>query len=708
MSHALTQIFSSHLLKQALTHFCIVFALSLTATATHAAGLLTPTGSNLPSLEIKEHHVNVVIEDGYAVTSVEQVFYNPNRMDLEAVYSFPIPAKAAVGEFTYWIDGQPVTGEVLEKNKARKIYNEEKAAGREAAITEQDSFKTFDISVSPVRANQEVRIKLTYLQPAHVDTGIGRYVYPLEDGGVDEDKIAFWAADDTVKEKFSFNLRFRSSYPVSQFRLPQHPNATTHQVDANTWEVSLINQQHISTLETDEENTETQTTPNANSVQTLGKDIVVYWRHQADLPGRVDVITHKTPGKDKGTFMLTITPGDDLAKITEGTDWNFVLDYSGSMAGKYHSMVEGVSKGLHKLNPNDRFRLFIFHDNSQELTRGYQTATVENVTQAIKDLERINVSGGTNLYEGLKMGITNLDADRSSAVILVTDGVANIGKTHKKDFWALLEKNDVRLFTFVMGNSADRPLLEGMAKISNGFAVNISNSDDIVGKILEATSKLTHQALHDVNIHISGIKVKALTPEKIGSLYRGQQLIVFGHYWGEGAAKVSINGKISGENKTYTTTFDFPKSTNLYPELERLWAFAAIEDLQNTMDYLGQNADTEQAITDLAVEYGLVTNYTAMIVIRDEEFAKRGIERNNKKRVANEQHARAQRQAEPVRHNRVDNSQPMYNNPAPRYSGGGGGAFGPWGVLFGLILMGIKIRKRTAYITEAEKKNTSS
>ena len=103
----------------------------------------------------------------------------------------------------------------MEKNKARRIYDEEKAAGREAAITEQDSFKTFDISVSPVRANQEVRIKLTYLQPAHVDTGIGRYVYPLEDGGVDEDKIAFWAADDTVKEKFSFNLRFRSSYPVS-------------------------------------------------------------------------------------------------------------------------------------------------------------------------------------------------------------------------------------------------------------------------------------------------------------------------------------------------------------------------------------------------------------------------------------------------------------------------------------------------------------
>lgn len=687
MSNALTQFFTKHVLK----YFCVALTLSLTAIATHAAGLLTPTNNNLPSLEIKEHHVNVVIEDGYAVTSVEQVFYNPHAMDLEAVYSFPIPEKSAVGEFTYWIDGQPVTGEVLEKSKARKIYDEEKTAGREAAITEQNSFKTFDISVSPVRANQEVRIKLTYLQPAHVDTSIGRYVYPLEDSGVDEDKLAFWAADDTVKEKFSFNLRFRSSYPVAQFRLPQHPNATTTQLDENTWQVSLANSTNA-TEPTDDIN-EIPTIPNTNIVQKLDTDIVVYWRHQANLPGRVDLITHKEVNKDRGTFMLTVTPGDDLAKITEGTDWNFVLDYSGSMAGKYHSMVEGVTKGLHKLNPNDRFRLFIFHNNSQELTHGYQNATTKNITQAIKDLERIHVSGGTNLYEGLKMGITNLDADRSSAVILVTDGVANIGTTHKKDFWALLEKHDVRLFTFVMGNSADRPLLEGMAKISNGFAVNISNSDDIVGKIMEATSKLTHQALHDVAINIRGIKVNELTPKKIGSLYRGQQLIVFGHYWGEGEATVDINGKVSGKNKNYTTTFDFPKSTNLYPELERLWAFAAIEDLQNTMDYLGKHADTEQAITDLAVEYGLVTSYTSMIVIRDEEFANRGIDRNNKKRVEKEQQARTQRAAKPVQNNRVDNTQPMYNHSAPSYSGGGGGALAPWIVIFGLLMIGIKIRK---------------
>ena len=37
----------------------------------------------------------------------------------------------------------------------------------------------------------------------------------------------------------------------------------------------------------------------------------------------------------------------------------------------------------------------------------------------------------------------------------------------------------VRLFTFVMGNSANEPLLEMLAKDSGGFAMNISSNDDI-------------------------------------------------------------------------------------------------------------------------------------------------------------------------------------------------------------------------------------
>jgi len=659
----------------------LLFSVLFYSYASMSAGLMSPSDASLPALDIKQHHVNVVIEDGYAITSVEQVFYNPHAQELEANYSFPIPEKAAVGEFTYWIDGKAVLGEVLEKQQARQVYEEEKQAGRETALTEQDSYKSFDIKVYPLKAQQDVRIRLTYIQPVQVDTSIGRYVYPLEDGGVDEQKLSFWTYNETVKEKFSFKLKFRSSYPIDKLRLPQHPQAIVTPKSEHEVLVSMISDSSGSTQAKEVGTPQ----PAAVNAFQLNKDIVVYWRHKQGLPAAVDLITHKENKNAMGTFMMTLTPGDDLGAISEGRDWVFVLDYSGSMQGKYQSLIEGVSKGLQKLQSKDRFRIILFNNQAREITSGYQKITAQSIQQAIKTLESHQPNSGTNLYAGLELAIDSLEADRSSAVILVTDGVANVGQTEKKDFLKLLNKADVRLFTFVMGNSANRPLLESMTKVSNGFAMNVSNSDDIVGKLLEATSKLTHEAFHDININFSGVKVKDLTPDKISSLYRGEQLIVFGHYWGDGAAKVTVDAKVSGQEKSYRSSFNFPEQSLLNPEIERLWAFAKIEDLQNQMDYLGKDSDIEQAITDFAVNYGLVTDYTSMIVMREEQFVKRGIQRNNAQRVKSEQHARQQRSARAVRNNRVDNNQPMFNRPAASHSGGGSMSF--WMVLLFLPLL---------------------
>jgi Ca-activated chloride channel family protein len=677
---------TTHTFLLSFTALCIA---TIWSTTIVAAGLLTPTASNLPQLEIRQHHVNVVIEDGYAITTVEQVFANPNGTDLEAIYSFPVPDKAAVGEFTYWIDGSPVTGEVIEKQQAREIYQQEKQAGREAALTEQDSYKTFDIAVSSVRAGQEVRISLTYIQPVHIDSSIGRFVYPLEDGGVDEQKLSFWTYNDAVEESFSFNLSFRSSWPIDDFRLPQHPQANIQKLSDNEWNVSLVNES--AALEEGHPNTALPSV-----VQRLDQDIVVYWRQQQGLPGSVELVTYKENHNARGTFMLTVTPGDDLAPIKEGRDWVFVLDFSGSMKGKYQSLIEGVKKGLSRLNPNDRFRIILFNNHASEVTRGFEYAEPENIQHYIHQLENKTPNSGTNLFAGLNLGIQSLDADRSNALILVTDGVANLGYTEKKDFLELLDQTDVRLFTFVLGNSSNRPLLESMAKVSNGFAINVSNADNIAGKILEATSKLTHEALHDVDVSISGIKVSDLTPERIGSLYRGQQLIVFGHYWDSGMVNVALNGKVSGEDKTYMTNFELPETSTLHPEVERLWAFAKIEELQNRQDYFGGDADIEQAITDIAIENSLVTDYTSMIVLREERYQELGIDRLNRSRVEKEQLARQERKVQGVRNNRVDTQRPMYKQKRANH-GNGGGAFDVWMLLILLPLTLLRLRTRNSH-----------
>ena len=665
-----------------------------------AAGLLTPADGSLPPLDLKAQHVTVVVEDGYAVTTVEQVFHNPHARDLEAIYSFPVPEHGAVGEFTLWIDGTPVTGEVLEKQEARRIYEEEKAAGRDAGLTEKDSYKTFDVSVSPIRAGQDTRTRLVYLQPAFVDTGIGRYVYPLEEGGVDEQKFSFWTADDKVSADFSFDLRLKSGYPVDALRLPNHPQAQVSQVGPGEWNVHLGSQANPANTAAQDETPMAQVAAfnpqPTGAAFTLDKDLVVYWRHQAGLPGSVDLVTYKPEAAKRGTFLLTVTPGDDLQPITEGSDWVFVLDISGSMDGKYATLADGVQRGLGKMRPNDRFRIVLFNNGTRELTNGYVNATPEMVKHYSDEVARIHPNGGTNLYAGIKDGLDALDGDRTSAIVLVTDGVANVGETAQRKFIELIKRKDVRLFTFIMGNSANRPLLDNLAKASGGFALSISNSDDIVGQILTAMSKVTHEALHGVHVKIGGVKIADVTPKEIGSLYRGQQLVVFGHYWGDGMAEVKLKGRISGQPKVYQTRFAFPATATDNPEIERLWAYATIEDAMAEMENFGEKADLKQAVVDLGVEYGLVTDYTSMVVMRDEMFDQRGIQRSNRQRIALEETARQQRASQAPVSRRVDSQQPMYTSPRPHFGGGGhgGGALDAGWLLLLLPLAWLSIGRR--------------
>ncbi|WP_394246831.1 VIT and VWA domain-containing protein [Vibrio profundi] len=667
---------------------CLLAILFLiVSTSSFASGLLNPINSQYQALKIQSHHVNVVIEDGYATTTIEQEFYNPNQSELEALYAFPIPDKAVVGEFIYWINGQPVIAEAVAKAQAEQIYQDQKAQGNATAITEKNEYKTFEMRVFPVQPQQSVKVRLVYLQDSLLDHSVGHYVYPMEEGGVDEQQAAFWSRNDTVEQDFSFNIEIKSAYPVDGVRLPKHPQATFSQykVQQQTiWQAGLSNRSAIDVANTnDDDNHSAQTTP-----FQLNQDISVYWRLKSGLPGRLDMVAYRDPQQSsRGTVKLTFTPGDDLSVVNQGRDWIFILDKSGSMAGKYQTLVEGVRQGLARLPANDRFRVVMFNNGTEDLSQGYQSVTPQNVQAVLDRVSQSSPEGGTNLYAGLIEGFGSLDADRASGVVLVTDGVANVGVTHKQKFLDLMKDHDVRLFTFIMGNSANKPLLEPMTQISNGFSTVVSNSDDILGHMMNVTSKLSHQAYRNIKLDVDGVKIADLTPSQINSLYRGEQLTVFGHYFKSGTSKVTLTATVAGQERQYRTQIELPEVANTNPELERLWAFSSIQDINQRMNYLEQaDSDSEKAIEALALEYGFLTDYTSLLVVEDAVFDQLGIDRTNKLRVEKEQLAREKRASQSSNQRRADEAQPMFNQPAPSHSGSGGGSLG-WGVLLLLPLV---------------------
>ena len=658
--------------------FCLILAVFETS---QAAGLLKPKTGDQSQIGIKSHHVQVVINNGFARTEVDQVFVNTGDRDLEAIYSFPLPKQASLSELSLWIDGQEIIGEVLEKQRAQQIYEEQKAKGNDTALAEKDEYKTFDVRVYPVKTSEPTRVRLVYYQPLEIDLNVGRYVYPLEEGGVDDERIGFWSVDSTVKESFTFDLLLKSSQPIKDLRLPAHPQAVIERLDKDPEKESA--QGHVYRVRLD-----------SLEGGNLDRDIIFYYRLDDKVPARVEMVAYKQPEAPTGTFMLTITPGASLARISEGVDWVFVLDRSGSMSGmKIEKLADGVSRVIGTMSPADRFRVVTFNDFAEDLTNGFVPATVEAVEKAIDQVKNIRAEKGTALHAGIELGLKKMDSERTTAVVLVTDGVANIGPQAHGDFVKLIQAQDVRFFTFVMGNSANRPLLETIANASGGFALEVAMGDDIYGRILQAKNKVLFEALHDVQVNFSGAKVSNLTPTHKKTLYQGQQLTLFGHYLQPGPVSISLEAKISGQSQEWTVDSNFPEQDTDNPELERLWALSAVEDLTREINLRGESAELRRKVVELGERYSVVTDYTSMVVLNDQEMEEQGVQRSNNNRVQKERIAQQKRSSMPVQNHRIDSNQNGGMFKGKHSPGVGSGPVGPWFVAL-LAGCGILVRRK--------------
>ncbi len=226
----------------------IALIVMVIAPAAFGAGTLTPVNATDQPIQIKEHTVDVVIDNGFARTEVTQIFINPNDKDLEAVYGFPVPTSASLSEITIWNNERELNGEVIEAKEAKRVYEEERDAGNDAGlgecacVKEKDDieYASYKFSVSRVRAKSETKIRFVYYQPLKIDTGVGRYIYPLQDGGTDEEAKSFWTRNPKVEQRFAVNVELKSGWPVDEVRVPgAEAEAKVNKLGEGHFKVSL-------------------------------------------------------------------------------------------------------------------------------------------------------------------------------------------------------------------------------------------------------------------------------------------------------------------------------------------------------------------------------------------------------------------------------------------------------------------------------------
>lgn len=589
------------------------------ATGAQAAGLLVADGGFGGVLEVREHDVRVVINHGVAVTTVEQTFRNTENRAVEALYTFPVPKGASVSNFSMWIGGKEMVGEVLEKKRAREIYDSYKQTRRDPGLLEQVDYKTFEMRIFPIAPGADQRVRLTYYQELDVDHDWATYVYPLATRTRGQ-------ADASTAGRFALSLEVKSPVPVAEIASPSHPGEF---VVANHTETYV------------------QASLERTAGRNLDRDVVVAYRLARPQTG-LDLVTSKGAGVD-GTFCLTLTAGEDAAKLDEGMDYVFVLDISGSMGedGKLLLSKDSVGAFLGELGPKDRFEVLAFNVQPTMLFNRLEAASPERVREAGAFLASQQARGGTVLNPALTTAYKYRDADRTLNVVVLSDGM-----TEQQERQTLLARiaarpSNTRVFCIGVGNEVNRPLLEQLAQDSGGLAAFLSPGDDFARQARAFRRKLMHPVASGLALRFDGVEVYDLEPPVLPNLYHGAPVRVYGRYRGAGTAAVTLTGDVRGVRLEQKAALAFPAEDPDNPEIERMWAWRRIDRLLKEADRAGARDKAVDEVVRLGELHSIATEYTSFLVLEnDAEYRRWKIERRNALLVERDRAAQGRLRAE--------------------------------------------------------------
>jgi Ca-activated chloride channel family protein len=544
----------------------------------------------ITQLAIEYHRVDVKIDNQVVTTHVDQVFRNDNDWQIEGTYIFPIPEGASINEFILWMDDEPVEGEVLTREEARRTYEDIVRTMRDPALLEYIDRAAVQASIFPIPPGGERRIELEYSEILKADNGLVHYRYPLN-----TEKFSTQPLDQV-----SVTIRAESSVPVKAVYSPTH-------------EVSIDRENEFEFLVGYEE-----------SDVTPDKDFDLFYSISEEDFG-LNLISFRDPlDEDRdGFFLLLAAPNIEIdtdERIEK--DVILVLDRSGSMEGeKFHQAQEALKFVLEHLNPEDRFNIIAFSTGTKSFANSLQSAS--KASDAIRWIDSLSAQGSTDINLALLEAIALAGKQRPTMILFMTDGLPTEGVIETTDILGNItdaSPDNLRLFAFGVGYDVDTFLLDSLAQEHHGTTTYVTPDQTIDEAVSGFYAKVNDPVLTDIELDFGDIVVYDIYPEPLPDLFAGTQLVLVGRYKSEGLETVTLSGLVNGR----LTSFEYPeqrfRGEGGQDYLPRLWATRKIGALLNQIRLQGPNEELIDQIVRLSIRYGIITEYTSFLVTEPEVF----------------------------------------------------------------------------------------
>jgi len=541
-------------------------------------------------LELRVQQTEVEILDQVAETTVMQEFQNASARPVEGTFVLPLPKGSVLQKLTLEIDGKPVEAELLAADKARRIYEDIVRKLKDPALLEFCGQDLYRVRIFPIPPRSSRIIRVSYTEVLTSEEGLVRYQCPLRASRFSANTVP------TV----SVRIKLKTRKPLKTLYSPSHELEIRRTGDRSATIGLEIHQ--------------------ANPDQ----DLQLAFSSEREKIG-LQVLCHRVPGED-GFFLLLASPGlPQEASGVVAKDITFVLDTSGSMAGrKLDQAKKALRFCVENLNQQDRFQIIRFSTDAEPLFDGLVPVNERNQGRAERFLDRLKPIGGTAINDALLEALrVDADEDRPHAIVFLTDGRPTTGETQEDTIVANVKRRSggqFRVFCFGIGQDVNTHLLDRITEATRAYSQYVLPEEDLELKVSSFFAKIKDPVLTYPSLDLGpSVRARQLYPRPLPDLFGGQQLVVVGRYRGDGRVPVTLEGTVQGEKTSFTRSARFPGSSPKNAFIPRLWATRRVGYLLDEMRLSGDSDELKEEVIVLSRRYGIVTPYTAYLIVEDEQ-----------------------------------------------------------------------------------------
>lgn len=589
------------------------------------SGLYLQNSNQQIAFPLKHTEVKAKIDGNISRVEVTQSFENPFTTTLEAVYIFPLPDEAAVDDMLIRIGDRTIQGSIKKRQEAVAIYEQARKQGHTAGLLEQERDNIFTQSLANIKPGEQIDVIIRYSDRLKFEGGNYEFVFPMVVGPryipgitIAEDAVRGGSAIAPMTSNQDTDLvpdasRLNAPILPSGMRSRHDINVTIEinagveiqDINSPSHQIQIIREGQLVNVKLGGGDT----IPNKDLIlryQVAGNNIQTTTLTQADERG--------------GHFALYVIPALEYRpEEIVAKDMVFLIDSSGSQSGEpLMQCQELMRRFINGLNPDDTFSIIDFSDTTQQLSPVPLANTSQNRSLAINYINRLNAGGGTEMLGGIRT-VLNLKATNSGRlqnIVLLTDGYIGNENQILAEVKQRLQPG-TRLHSFGAGSSVNRFLLNRIAELGRGIA-HIIRHDEPVDEVVEKFFRqINNPVLANIQLQWEGDgESPIMYPSTPPDLFAEQPLVLFGRKPDAHSGKLHITGIAAG-GRRYQHSFHLNFSQTGNPAIAQLWGRSRIKDLMNQM-VSGDTKQGVEAVTDTALTYQLLSQYTAFVAVSDD------------------------------------------------------------------------------------------